>query len=109
MTLLSGCNTEQAMDEDTSAISSYPLLTKYIVGKPNMIYFNAEKEVALRWGINLKHIFVGSKIRDEIEQGRLAVEESNIEANEFYNKKFGKDWEVKFQEEVEAQKSKSLE
>jgi len=105
MALLSGCNSEQVIGEDMSSKkSSSPLLTRYIVGKPYMPYFNAEKAVALRWGINLKHIFAGSKSRIEIEKGRLDVESSNSEAYQFYDKKFGKGWQSRFKEEVEAQK-----
>ena len=107
MALLSGCNSEQVIGEDMSSKkSSSPLLTRYIVGKPYMPYFDAERAVALRWGINLKHIFAGSKNREEIEQGRLDVQTSNVEANYFYDKKFGEGWEVRFKEEVEAEKSK---
>ena len=109
MTLFGGCNSEQAIaDETSSNINSLPLLTKYIIGKPNMAYFNAEKVVALRWGINLKHIFAGSRNRSEIERVRSEIESSNLEANNFYDKKFGDGWQARFKEEVLVQKSKSL-
>jgi len=105
--LLSGCNFDQSsMSSTSSEKESSPLLTKYIVGKPYMAYFDAEKVVALRWGINLKHIFAGSKSRKEIESKRSEVEASNIEAYRFYDKKFGVGWQLKFNKEVEAQKNR---
>jgi len=104
---LNGCNLEQTTVNNLSSENEpYPLLTKYIVGKPYMAYFDAEKIVALRWGINLKHIFAGSTSRKEIDSKRLEIESSNVEAYRFYNKKFGEGWQVRFKKEVEAQKNK---
>jgi len=107
MVFFSGCNLEQTtVNNLSSETKPYPLLTKYIVGKPYMAYFDAEKIVALQWGINLKHIFAGSQNRKEINSKRLEVESSNVEAYRFYDKKFGEGWQVKFKKEVEAQKNK---
>jgi len=105
---LSGCNSEQVVGEGVeSSVDSSPLLTKYIIGKPNMAYFDAEKDVALRWGINLKHIFAGSQNREEIDTKNLEIKDSNVEANRFYDEKFGKDWQIKFKEEVEKEINKN--
>jgi len=102
-----GCNSEQvAKDSVSSESESSPLITKYIIGKPNMAYFNAEKVVASRWGINIKHIFSGCMRSREEDKKRADFESSNIEAYEFYDKKFGIDWKVKFKAEVETQSHK---
>jgi len=102
-----GCNSEQMKGDavDIQRDIASPLLTKYIIGKPNMAYFDAEKVVALRWGINLKQVFAGSKSRMEIEKESLKVKTSNLEADRFYDKKFGKDWKIKFKQEVEKEKN----
>jgi hypothetical protein len=103
--LMSGCNSEQVIKEGIGSVqTTSPLLIKYIVGKPDMAYFNAEKRVATRWGLNLKHVFAGSKNRSEIERARANVKASNLEADEFYDKKFGKNWKIRFKEEVYKEK-----
>jgi len=105
---LSACNSEQIQGEDIAKkeSSSRPPFTRYIVGKPNMAYVHAEEQVALRWGINLKHTFLGSKSKEELESKRLDIKESNKQAYHFYEEKFGKNWQVKFKAEVEEEMGK---
>lgn len=97
-----GCAKAVTQDENLTPFIPHnaPLLTKYILGKPDIRYFNAEKKVAKKWGINLKHIFAGCVITPERTQEREQVEANNKKANKYYEEKLGKSWEERFQKAV---------
>jgi len=102
--LLTACSSEQGVTKKGLAMSDEaPLITKHIMGKPNMHYFDAEKRVAKRWGINIKHQFGGCVVTPEKAKEKKAVEDKNQEAYLYYEKKFGKDWQTKFKEEVKEE------
>lgn len=74
-----------------------PLYIKTITGKPNMIYFNKEIEVAKKLGINMRHNFGGCMVREGIGNGEA---QKNKEADEYYALKLGKNWKEKLREET---------
>ena len=107
---LIACSSEQGVTKKGFAMSSNseesPLITKHIRGKPDMRYFEAEKRVAKRWGVNIKHQFGGCMVTPEKSKEQKAVEDKNKEAYLYYDKKFGKDWQTKFKEEVKEERGK---
>ena len=86
--------------DDINSSKNKPLIVHYIIGKPAIMHLKMSKKVAKEWGINLKYILGGCihTKRDEVIIKKY--EKSNIKAIEFYNKKFGKDWQKRLQEEV---------
>jgi len=85
-----------------------PTIVRYILGKPNMHYYNAEQSVAKRWGIHIEHIFAGCVITPEKTQKSFSAKENNKNAIQYYDKKFGKDWQIRFEKEVKEESNKKL-
>lgn len=85
-----------------------PLLTKYVLGMPVPEYFETEKKVAQEWGINIRHSFAGCVITPENTVERERIEKANHEAYIYYEKKFGKNWQKRFQNSVEKAYQKTL-
>lgn len=99
---LYGCVNSASKQEHFVPIMSdkAPVLIKYVFGKPNIYYINKEKEIAKKWHINLKYMFAGCIITPEKSKQRKKIDIANKKSYRFYEKKFGKGWEQRFQEAV---------
>jgi len=73
--------------------SNEPLLIRYIIGKPNMAYFDMEAKVAKEIGVNLEHRFAGCRVDENIEEEKERIKKYNKDVKIYYAKKLGKDWE----------------
>ena len=76
----------------------------YIPGRPDMNYLNAQKSVAQKWGVRIEYLY-GDCVGTHDEKGK-AFESENQTIFNIFIEKFGKDWEAKFQEEVELELKK---
>lgn len=106
--ILGGCSNERTISnakESTINTQELPLITRYIMGKADKNYFDAETRVAKRWNINLVHK-MGGLMGQKKSSERLLIEKETIKSNAYYTKKFGNDWQKKFKKEVLAEKVK---
>ncbi len=72
----------------------------YVMGKPNMSYFEAKKALAKEWGINYKPQFMGCKMTDEMQAEQKAQRRINAQYFAKLEEQHGVDWQEKFNFEL---------
>jgi hypothetical protein len=106
--IMGGCNSENnlsSLQGKEIEMKESPLITRYIMGKADKKYYDAEARVAKRWNINLEHK-LGGLMGKEKSKERLLLEAQTLKANNYYSQKFGENWQEKFKKEVLEEKIK---
>ncbi len=96
----SGCSQDKP-SASSKALKNPPIVI-FTIGKPYLPYFKAQKETAKQWGINLKQIFAGCAMSQENKKLEERFDKQNIRAIKIYEKRFGKDWWKRFNDEIRA-------
>jgi len=82
------------------AFAKEPLIVKNISGKVNPAFFEMKENIAKELGINLKVNLNGCIVTDDRVNKDKQQKIENQKAREYYNNKFGSDWEKKLDEET---------
>lgn len=82
---------------------------EYVVGKPNITYFEAKKEVAKEWGINYEVQFKGCMSTPKMEKEEAKVNKVNARYFKILAQQHGKNWRASFDQAVKKRLAPSTE
>lgn len=80
----------------------------YIIGKPMPGYVEAKKLTAKQWGLNYKALFAGCVFTDEMRQKQQSLKKSNTRYFKKIAKKWGADWQQKFNLDVRKEMNRTV-